>query len=134
MKYLLFKTPLSIFPISAKTKVFIKGITLNVLCAQDEIDENKFNSLIQEHVIGTRLIQMYMDTAVTSEILHFSFDLINDLVQKKELDTIYLTDINKQAQLISKTFKCLCSASQIIEFRRQRHPIKNKLKMINILK
>lgn len=119
-----------LFPITSKEDIYIKGLRIRSLSNYLYIEEKGFEQMCNSSHPGTKMISKYANTLVTYEDYQIMMDIIRNRVKiHKDLEEIYLTDINKQAQFISKTLKCLCTTLQIRKFQEFKHPIKQRLRM-----
>jgi len=132
---MLFRKPINIFPISEKRNLYVytKGIQLKQILEHGDVTQLKFDKLFQENAPGTKILQKYIDVTLDYQELHLALDIMKDLIKLGNLDKNILNDPSKQAQFISKEFRCLCSTAQMKGVSRLKHPIKSRLYRISKL-
>lgn len=134
----LFNKELDLFPITPETTIYIKGLKIRSITGyftfpntntekRDVINEKNLYKNVQNNEPGFKLLLTHLDSAPTKSEVHLALDLIKDLVTNNELEKIFLTDFNKQAQFISKTFRCICTTDQVKDCK---NPVKIRLKNI----
>jgi len=129
----LLRKQLSLLPIvnSMDLNVYIKGMKIRTV---EDITTGNYTKICSKSFdntsAGTKMVMRYEDKSLSFSEIHLCLDIIKDKVKNEQLDKKYLTDLDKQASLISKFCKGICSVAQLKRYYIQQHPIKTRLKRI----
>lgn len=121
-----------LFPISINNELFlyIKGIKMRNL---PTLTYNNYEQKLKTEEPGIKLFKTYQNRTLSRKDLHLMMDIIRDKVNRGFLNKSILTSPNQQAQYISKLTGSMCSGSQLMRFKKDKHPIKSKIKREKLL-